>query len=48
MRQTKFHAENLEEFISSLEGELRTGGVATLDELYNLAIAIKADLEAES
>lgn len=35
----------LDDFITSLEPELRIGGGATLDELFNLALAIKADLE---
>ena len=34
----------LEEFMHDLSGELRTGGGATLDELYNLAVAIQEDL----
>ena len=36
---------NLDQFINYLEGQLRTGGGATLDELYDLAIALKADLQ---
>lgn len=36
--------KHLDEFMLRLQGELRTGGGATLDELYNLAEAIKADL----
>lgn len=35
----------LEDFIRDIESELRTGGGATLDELYNLALAIKAVFE---
>lgn len=35
---------NLDQFIQDLEGELRVGGGATHDELYNLALAIRADL----
>ncbi len=38
----------LDEFIESLQGELRVGGGATLDELFNLALAIKEDLEASA
>lgn len=34
----------LDNFIKELEAELRTGGGATLDELYNLALAIQEDL----
>lgn len=34
----------LDEFIESLQGELRVGGGATLDELFNLALAIQEDL----
>jgi hypothetical protein len=36
----------LDDFIAELQGELRVGGGATLDELFNLALAIKAELEA--
>lgn len=32
-------------FLKMLAGELRTGGGATLDELYSLAVAIKHDLD---
>lgn len=39
--------EYLDGFIASLEPELRIGGGATLDELYNLALAIKMDLEKD-
>lgn len=35
----------LDEFIESLQGELRVGGGATLDELFNLALAIKEDMD---
>jgi hypothetical protein len=35
----------LQDFIFKLQGELRTGGGATLDELYDLAIAIQRDME---
>jgi len=35
----------LEDFMASLRAELRTGGGATLDELYDLSEAIKTDLE---
>jgi hypothetical protein len=36
---------HLDAFIRELEPELRVGGAATLDELYNLACAIRTDLE---
>lgn len=35
----------LDDFIEDLQGELRTGGGATLDELFNLALAVKDDLD---
>lgn len=35
----------LDDFMTQLRGELRTGGGATLDELYSLAEALKEDLE---
>lgn len=35
----------LDLFIETLEPELRIGGGATLDELYDLAVAIKLDMD---
>lgn len=35
----------LDQFIKELEGELRIGGGVTRDELYDLALAIKEDME---
>lgn len=35
---------NLDNYIRNLEPELRTGGGATLDELFNLALAVNEDL----
>lgn len=34
----------LDEYVDSLEAELRTGGGATLDELYSLAVALQLEL----
>jgi hypothetical protein len=34
----------LDNFIQLLESELRTGGGVTLDEVYDLALALREDL----
>lgn len=34
----------LDDWLSYIKGELRTGGGATLDELYDLGIAIREEL----
>lgn len=38
----------LNSFINELEPELRVGGGATLDELFNLALAVRDELEARA
>ena len=38
--------KHLNAFIQDLEPELRVGGGATLDELYNLACALRADSQS--